>query len=269
MVYTTVSSKTIINRIYRDFKPESQHWVSDAYDWLADVMEACSISPILQKGLTYTVTTKSHKAPLPCGLRYIDAVEYEGYKLDYGGDITIFSLTTEARTTNFSPFGTSKPGEIFQAKTGTLDPLGGNIEPTSTQTSTRYNRGHYYQINPDYIVTSFEEGKIKMHYSAFPMDDEGWVMLPNIYDFKEAAQWYIISKMMLGGWTHPDPAINYLFADDKWFQHSTIAKNKAKFPSVDQMETFRRWWTRAIPEINYSSQFFMNSELSERIALNN
>jgi hypothetical protein len=92
-------------------------------------------------------------------------------------------------------------------------------------------------------------------------------MIPDIYQFKEAAVWFIISRMLLGGYKLADGRMTFDYADNRWEKFKRMAINRAKFPSIDQMETFRRMWVRAIPKEGLPDQFFMNNEVPEQISL--
>ena len=38
-IYKTISSKTIIRKIFRDLKPSTDDWVDDAIEWIGEALE--------------------------------------------------------------------------------------------------------------------------------------------------------------------------------------------------------------------------------------
>lgn len=260
MIYTTISSRQMLTKVYNDFSPPDGGWVTKGIEWIGDALQAMDISPIHEKKST-VLTIEGHRAKLPCNLRAIRGVEYGGFRLPYGGDLTGYSLVQkEGRTTEFSPRGESL-SNVYQA-TGQTDSLGGNIEIVA---SSSIDSGEYYQVNPDYLITSFEEGEVRVHYDAFPVDNDNLPVIPDVYSVKEAILWYIISRMLMSGYKHPE--FNFVFADGQWKDYKDRAMNDAMWPSIDKMDTFRRMWVRMGDPTWLPDQFFMNSEQSENIRM--
>lgn len=251
----------MLTKVYNDFSPPDGNWFARGVEWIGDALMAMDISPIHEK-TSKVMTTSGHRAKLPCNLRAIRGVEYNGYRLPYGGDLTGYSLVQcEGRTTSFVPQSESEGTPVFQAN-GATDWSGNNVEIV---TVTPGYGGEYYQVNPDYIITSFESGEIRVHYDKFPTDNEGLPRIPDVYNVKEAILWYIISRMLMSGNTHPQ--FDFVFADQQWKQYKAEAMADAKWPSIDKMDTFRRMWVRMADPVELPDQFFMSSEQGEYVRL--
>lgn len=261
-VYRTTSSKAVLARVWRTFKPTEPGWKFDAVAWIGEGLEMIGhfsgtyrkSSPV--KGETGAIVTKNHRAKLPCDLESIFGVEYNGYRLPYGGDITLPGLVCDERTTAIEPQNVDHNEELLMGTSKV------NISPLPAQSIPTND---YYQINPDYIITSFESGHVRLHYNAFYTDKDGLPLIPDRSEFVVALSWYIMMNMLLGGYKHP--VVNFQEAQRQWDHYATLAANYAAYPSIDKMDLFRRMWTRMIPEDNFPDDFFMGAEQSQDISL--
>jgi len=78
--------------------------------------------------------------------------------------------------------------------------------------------------------------------------------------------WYIYKKMLLGGtFDSSSNGIDYSFADQKWSQYCTQARNAATYPDIDRMESFMNQWVRLIPNINRTDEAFENLGTRENL----
>jgi hypothetical protein len=113
-----------------------------------------------------------------------------------------------------------------------------------------------YIVDGSYIKTSFNSGTICLSYTAFPTDEDCYPLVPDDISFKEAMFWYIFKQMLLGGYDKPTNKIDYAFADQKWQQYCTQARNSATFPSIDKYASFMDQWVRLVPDIDRHQTFF-------------
>lgn len=264
MIYKLVSAKAVIGKIYRDFKPTIPGWEASAIEWIGEAAEAIGQSAGLIQKSTGNVacfdacTIVSHRAKLPCDLVNLQAVEYNGARLPFGSDLTAGGLPNHPRTTNiYTNSGT----------TASIGILAGNSKSTAkVATGAITLEGvvtDYYIINPDYIQTSFESGHIKLHYEAYPTCPDGFPMIPDHYYYKTAAEWYVMEKLFLLGYSNP--AVDYKIAHQFWCEYKILAQNKAAFPSIDKMDRFHSMWTRLIPNTVLPKDFFAGGETTESI----
>ena len=264
MIYKLVSSKSIIARVYRDYKPTIPGWESDAIEWIGDAMEGIGQSAGLIKkstgneGCADALTIENYRAKLPCDLVNLQAVEYNGRKLPLGSDLTGYGLPTASRTTDI--YSTNGSTVVTDLSAGNSASTGRVIDSAIGAEQTVSD---YYIINPDYIQTSFESGHIKLHYEAYPIDDEGYPMLPDHRYHKEAAEWLIVRNLIRKGYNNP--VIDFDKAHRFWCEYKLLAQNKAAFPSIDGMDRFKNMWVRLIPQVVLPSDFFAGGETSESI----
>lgn len=58
----------------------------------------------------------------------------------------------------------------------------------------------YYTIDNGRIRTSFESGAIKIFYKKFECDEEGYITIPDIAEYKEALVWQVYANLQLEGY---------------------------------------------------------------------
>ena len=155
---------------------------------------------------------------------------------------------------------------------------GAGLQPLSYSASTFHKSMHCddcvneysnhissYIVDCDYIKTSFASGKVCISYTAFPIDEDCFPMVPDDISYKEAMFWYIYKQMLLGGYDKPNNKIDYNFADQKWQYYCTQARNAANYPDIERYESYLNQWVRLVPDLNRHACFF--EELNERETL--
>lgn len=274
------SSEEIIARVIRDFKPNNMNWKASAYDWIADAMLAINS--------WYSFETKeapvaifNHKGAYPCDLIELIGVKYKGCKLPLGKNIgkihcqKLFNCNDVMMDiTNYE-----KVVEVNQkiqylaalqsSYDATQDPTILEEIVTVTKQISNYtipyavsgynNHGlHYYNLQPGAIETTFDFGEITLIYTGATSDDRGMPLLPDVYEFKEAIAWYIMSRMLLSGYEHP--VLNWQSADERWEKFRFKAKNKLKMPTLDRMQALANMWTSPVFNRDLPSRFFEGAE---------
>ena len=258
MNYKFISSKEVIGKVFRDLKPTDSSWTMDAVEWIGEALDFIGYHGAFEKK-TETVSVKDFRAAFPCDLYALRAVEYQGRALVHGTSTAGYDTdrTTLASPNNASSITTTA---VYQT-----DPTEDAASP-SPKYGTTVNRSvgvEYYLVNAGYIVTSFEEGDIKLHYTAYPTDADGFPMVPDNIYVKQALEWYIIRQMMMGGYVHP--VFNWQVADQKWGHYCVAAGNDLMFPSIDKMESMKNMFTRLVPNMNAHADFFDGMENQQRL----
>jgi hypothetical protein len=258
MNYKHISSKQVIAKIYRDLKPSGSSWTSDALEWIGEALDFIGYHGMFDH-VAKELTVENHKAEIPCDLYQLIQIEHEGTALVYGTDTTGYNA--DSRTTSATPTNSS----VYTVAVAETNPTDDHSSPAFTLKFTKDTRqsNEYYLINGGYIVTSFEEGTIKLHYTAYPTDSDGFPMVPDNIYVKQALEWYIIRQMMMGGYVHP--VFDWGVADRQWGHYCVAAQNDLAFPSIDKMETMKNMFVRMVPMINRHSDFFIGNETQERL----
>ena len=258
--YKFISTKEVIGKVMRDLKPTDASWTYDAVEWIGEALDFIGYHGIFDHKVS-TVTVDSHRAAFPCDLYSLQAVEYNGHPLVFGTDLAAHDTD---RTTAATPVSGS---DLYTtAVIADTNPTDDQSSPAFTLRTTAARRNgsvDYYTVNAGYIVTSFEAGDIKLHYTAYPIDADGFPMVPDNIYVKQALEWYIIRQMMMGGYMHP--VFNWQVADQKWGHYCVAAQNDLTYPSIDKMETMKNMFVRLIPNMNAHSDFFQGNESQQQL----
>jgi len=122
-----------------------------------------------------------------------------------------------------------------------------------------------FSINDGTITFNKKTGDCCLAYWAIPIDNEGYVMIPDTAKYKRAVTNYIIWKNDYILWRQQS-------LSDKVFKHSDDEMNWAiascigelKMPSVEQVETIKNSIIRLTPLVTAYNQFFRKLGQQER-----
>lgn len=232
-------AKEIIAKVFRDFRPTDEDFVIDALEWTGDAMGLIGAGPQYEDRWRF-LTVENYRALLPCELEQVKQVGH---------------VMTKGKT-------------LSQIDQGNIIPL---IESSATSSvrgdrenpdwEAKYTDQYKYKIEGNYIRTELEKGTLIIYYTGFPVDEDGYPMIPDISSYKEAIHWYIIMKLMERGLKHPS-GIRFDSAEARWLKYAGQAFADSNYPSIDQYESFRRQWTNMIDNIHHHDRFF--EELNSR-----
>lgn len=219
MVYNTVSPKAIIAKIYRDYKPNNSSWVNDAYEWMGEALDC--IRPF--NGFTEKckkVQVVDFRAKTPCDISFLLGIEHCGHQI-------------------------KRTGYILSKKHCSVE-----------LSKLPFNLQQNYSLNPNYINTSFKEGWITVYYNGIATDEEGFPLVPDIYEIKEALSWYILMRMCLRGYKHP--VVTFPMAEQQWKTYYPQAQNACKMPDIDGYDLFKKTYMGLARDITMSDNFFQD-----------
>lgn len=203
MIYRYISSKVVIGRVSRFV--EDQNWISTSFLDLGDAIQ--EIGYASKKTATSEcelLQVFNHKVELPCNLEFIEKIEYKGDRLPITKDSSILGLSKD---------------------------------------DYKWNRaGDFYSVNYPFIHTSFAEGEIKLFYRQYEIDNEGFLVIPDIAEYRLALQWYILSSLLLQGYRLKDNSISHNYCMNMFMKYKTAAKSKVKRFSKDERLSFSRMW---------------------------
>lgn len=239
MNYKLTSSKAILAKIYRDFKPNNANWEQDAVEWIGEVIEFIGYPGNFPKKKV-VLTVKDHRTAFPCDFYQIRHIKHNAKRLPFGGDPLRWGEYFEEDV-----FMSAKK-EVLEHTNTEVTRLG------SKAVSSFEDSEDFYVINPGFIQTSFETGEIVLHYDAFPVDEDNLPLIPDNVYFREATIWYILRMMMLGGYKHDN--FNFEYVDQKWDWAKVRAENELMFPSPEKVEHFKNMWVRLVPMIDESGR---------------
>ena len=274
-IYKTISSKTIIRKIFRDLKPSTDDWVDDAIEWIGEALEHIGTSAQLsQKQCVLTVA--DHKVLMPTDLYFINQVAINN-SVSTRSSTELDTLTTKVKDLKDSIVAAQADDLEYSDTASVLHEINNRIvvleniyfkdetrlQPLQYGASTFHKSMHCtgcvneninyedtYIVDNDYIKTSFQSGKICLSYMAFPTDEDCYPLVPADISFKEALFWYVYKQICLSDPKLKGGIIGYQYADQKWRYYCTQARNAANYPDIDRYESFMNQWVRLIPTIN-------------------
>jgi hypothetical protein len=125
-----------------------------------------------------------------------------------------------------------------------------------------------YVVNPDGSITSnVKDGTIIIAYKAWPTDKEGFLLIPDHEDFKEAILHYVLYRYyVVKAVTHEEAARQ----ERDWHlrRYNTLAQ-KAKslnLPDIDTLENIKNAQSRLVPRSNRYDNFFGNLGYKENLS---
>lgn len=260
MAYTGrfISSKEIIAKIARTFRPSGSSWIAEAIEDMGWAIPAIGYHGGFENKQTEPpyLLVRHHRVKIPCDVERIIAVEQ--------------LLPDGSNTNRLNPDGTTPTVEYDSSCTykGTRMRLGSDLTgyglaQDNTRTTDVKPNADYYNLNSDYVITSFEQGLIKLHYIGYATDKDNFPKIIDDPDYKMAIEWYLFSQMILKGYKHPE--IGFKQAFELWEMYRLRAENAIKVPSLDSAERFRNTWSRFTGGNEYSGDFFMNFEQPQYI----
>tara|TARA_R110002012_G_scaffold295194_2_gene491626 strand:+ start:4761 stop:5645 length:885 start_codon:yes stop_codon:yes gene_type:complete len=289
-IYKTISSKVLIRKIFRDLKPSKDNWIDDAIEWIGEALEHIGAAPQLcQKQCVLDIT--DHKTLMPSDLYYINQVAIN----DSVSPVTsaeLDTLTTKVKDLKAAIVDAQANDLEYSDTASILHEINNRIvvlenvyfkteatiQPLQYGASTFHKSMHCegcinenvqyedtYIVDCDYIKTSFASGKICLSYTAFPTDEDCYPLVPQDISYQEAMFWYIYKKLLLSNPTFKNNGIDYTFADQKWKEYCTQARNNANFPDIDRYESFMNQWVRLIPDMNRHDSAFENLNTRENL----
>ena len=227
MRYKKISSKANIARVYNTFNIKSGEWESRVPQFVTEALGKLNMN-ITNIPTRLADSVEAYKCKLPCDLRVLDHIEYEGRTLPRH-DVS---------------------NQMFAA----------DLED-------QYHEVYSYELDTnDYAVFTFEEGDIVFHYNKFPVEKDKisnlyFPLVPDVEDVLTAIDWYILMSIMRRGYQHMvyrlghsnplyDPTIQWAGVDGKggaWRR----AKNRMMDMNLAEREGLSVILTNFIMSQNY------------------
>ena len=240
----SVSALSIVDKVHRDFFPDEIISPDEFIVWLAEFMSHTNCGVVMKNKIEF-VKICDGRGKLPVDLHRIKQCGFN--------DDT--SLSRE---------------DLLNGK--------GKLAPMRWSTDTFHERYHLdtrdytsnsastYTIGQGHIYTSFDHGWVGISYSAIPIDDCGFPIIPAEQQWVEAAShqiaWKIARRLKIKGKISND-AYAIIERDRDWYFAQAVNHSK-QWNSVDEAESYKNMAIRTIPKIQDHSSFFANMQLPEQ-----
>lgn len=246
------SIKEVLEAVYRDtgYQHEIPH--EDLIQWTVEAMELIGyplqyVPKVIGKGQDANYEFTSYKVPLPCDFHKLQAVSVNGYPAVYRTNQ--FHHMLDPDCCGFDNVNTDIQ-DVFYTNLAAYSPQAGEYVNPAARTVM-------FDINDNFITFSIEKGNACLAYWAFPVDDEGFPMVPDIQKYKMAVTKYLIYKVDYILWRQG--VINdkvYTESKDEWLWFVGSISSALKMPSVEQMEAIKLGMVRLIPRFHSYHTFF-------------
>lgn len=233
---------------------------------------------------------KNYRAKLPCDFYQLEQIAVNGMAAEYSGNTFHHLLSGDCCGVTNDPssaihyntaqtvtrnFGTQVM--TYNEEAGTysyqerdlenLERLNLSIDGTQEfrlEDSGEENRRITFDLNNDHITLSVKEGKVCMAYLAIPLDKDGLPLIPDDVSYKLAIKKYLAMKIDYIEWRRGtlNPQV-YQHSEREWAWYVGQAGNKAKMPSIDQLEGIKNQTMRLLPNINAHETFFRTQTAPE------
>lgn len=256
MLYKSVSIKEVIGRVIRNTRLTDTGFIQDMNEWIPEAMgymkTGISLSPQWAD-----VVIDYHKGKLPCGLDTLLAVTQNGCRLHCNSDVRPYTSRQQPVSSNLI-FVNDSSLSIDVSNPGTLDVVQSfssqNVDIRTVQAMPQGGGTYYTEM--DFINTSMTAGVVRVYFMCIPVDEEGYPLIPDNENYKQAIYWYVRGQMI--GCGYADPVFKYSDCNAQFEMYAARAIGQIVHKSVDQAETIYRANTRLILPSNSFDSFFGN-----------
>ena len=239
----TVSYKTIVNKLFRDFPFEEKFNDEECLEWLAEFMAHANSGVVMESKIAF-LDINDGRGDLPFDLHKIKQV---------------------ASVTN-----------VLNAEDALCGK--GHLHPMRWATDNFHKRYHSddrdytsqslhtYTVGQNFVFPSFTCGVLAIAYEAIPTDDEGYPTIPAEQQWLEGATHYIAAKIAKKLWLRNELTADKYREIDKdrdWYFAQAVNHSK-QWNGVDEAESFKNQMVRTIPSIQDHASFFANMQLPEQ-----
>lgn len=264
MLYKSCSIDEVIARVIRNTRVQDSSYITDMQEWIPEAMGFMQTKFDLKPAYA-DVSVVYHKGKLPCDLEWVEAVEYEGRRIGTSNTVKNYMTghniqdkgnTDIINTPLFISTIQATPNQTYFDETNLIwksdaEPLVNNL---NVPNSCDVQPSVFYDIEMDYITTSFADGTVRLHYMARPSDENGLPLIPDNQNYKEALYYYTRAKMVGAGYR--DPVYQERELMERFETYARRAINEITYPTPDDKEQQLKTQVRFIPPANYWSNFF-------------
>lgn len=238
----TVSYKTIIDKVIRDFGFNYEINEEEGTEWLAEFMAHTNSGVVMEAKIAYIEVC------------------------DGRGDLP-FDLHRIKQTAHLEGITTLEEAECGKGKMFPMRWATDNFH-------TRYHKDNRdyttesretYTVGQGFIFPSFDKGFLAMAYEGIPTDDCGYPTIPAEQQWLEASAHYIAHKVARKLWMRNEltgDKYQVIERDRDWYFAQAVNHSK-QWNGVDEAETVKNSWVRTIPSLQDHSNFFANMQLPE------
>jgi hypothetical protein len=291
-----ISLKSIMEQVYADNGYQFElPWI-DCMQWTEEALNLIGHPRQYVKKVTGhkenpDLEIKNYRAKLPCDFHRLEQIAVNGMPAEYSSNTFHHLLSGDCcdidNNQNSSLYYSSDQmitrnwgtdvltydeatGSYSYQQRDLLDSMNLNLQSDGTQDfllgngNYSENRRITFDINNEHITLSVKEGKVCMAYLSVPTDEEGLPLIPDDTSYQLAVKKYLTMKIDYIAWRRGElrPDI-FQHSEQEWQWYVGQAGNKAKMPSIDQLEGIKNQVLRLLPNINAHETFFRDQVAPE------
>ncbi len=284
-----ISLKAIMEQVYADNGYQFElPWV-DCMQWTEEALNLIGHPRQYIKKVTGhkdnpDLDIKDYRAHLPCDFYQLEQLAVNGMAAEYSGDTfhyllggdccgidessasSLYYNSSQIITRNWGTdvltYDEETKSYSYQARD--LEQMENmNLQSDGTQEFYLGNEGLAegrritFDINNNHLTLSVKEGRVCMAYLAIPTDDDGLPLIPEDTSYQLAIKKYLTMKIDYIAWRKGELRSDiFQHSQQEWQWYVGQAGNKAKMPSIDQLEGIKNQVMRLLPNINAHETFF-------------
>lgn len=248
-----INSQEVIRQVFRDNKYKYELPWQDAIEWIADSIDLIG-APMALQPKQVCIKIENYRGMLPCDLMEVTQVA--------GSFNGCNPFPMRSTTNTFHPVFTCETFQINQELLAEAEisqqsielPIGqdysGNpvyeidneniIFPGSTTSSSGRSllNDATYKLNDSFIFTNYKDGYVFIAYSAMPVDEDGFPLIPDNKRYIEAVKCFIRWKVDYILWRSDE--LNekvYRDSEREWLWYVASAGNSIRMPNADGMQS--------------------------------
>jgi hypothetical protein len=260
-----ISSREAVEKFYIDTRSqnfitddEAKLWTAEIFDFIKYPLQYIPKVTGHKQDPAYEFT--DYKVPLPCDFRAF-----------IPGGIAVNGNPVRWRSNSFHYLmdGDCCDMENLNGQIMDLfqDQFGNEFSPQSTvdPNTPAILQDITFDVYNECIQFNIKEGKVCLAYYAYPLDNEGFVMIPDEAKFKRAVTDYLTWKHDYIQWRQgalPDAVYRESVNNKNWAIAS--AASELKIPDDFQMDSIKDSIVRLIPRFNGRTHFYKTLGVQEQ-----
>lgn len=254
------SVKEVLEMVYRDTQYQMEIAHTDLIQWTVEAMDLMKypltyVSKVVGSKLDASYAFEEFRVALPCDFHKLQALAVNG--LPVAPASNIFHNLMDGDCCDLAKFPTEWR-DLYTLGTNTFSPQAGANEQM---------RNPYplvtFTMNDSWVTFNIKKGDACMMYYAYPIDDDGFPLIPDNIHYKQAVQFYIQEKVDYILWRQgkiSDKVFKHTEREKNW--HMGAATNEMKMPSLEQAEQIKIAMTRLVPRFTSYNNFFRDLSIT-------
>ena len=256
MIYKYVSSREVIDKFFGDTGYNEDVPLADVIRWISEALDRIAVKmqyirKIAGDKSNPLLKIVNYKAQLPCDFFQLEQLAINGFPAKPSNNTLFHAMGTDYSSTE------SLMQEIAQTY---QDNFGNEFIIQSYNDSKTASIGYEYDINNNYITTNVKDGDVFMSYLAYPVDEEGFPMIPDDTYYLEAVATYIRRMLDYRLWrgNPKDGGYKAIYDDSnrEWLWYVGAAKAAGLRQDPSTMESLVNSFVSMIPKLPQHNRFY-------------